>query len=140
MVQGQGSLHPDASAPVRHIPALDGLRGLAALIVAVSHLSAMTGIAVGFFGSARGQLGVILFFALSGFLMAHMYFEAPFSPGNLGRFAVAHAPAQGLRDLARDLPTRASLTGKDDRPHPCHAPPRSCTGWRPTLARTRTRR
>jgi peptidoglycan/LPS O-acetylase OafA/YrhL len=82
-------LYPDASAAVRHIPALDGLRGLAALIVAVSHLSAMTGIAAGFFGSAGGQLGVILFFALSGFLMAHMYFEAPFSLRNLGQFAVA---------------------------------------------------
>ncbi|MEE2566091.1 acyltransferase family protein [Hyphobacterium marinum] len=55
----------------RHnIDALDGLRGLAALMVMVSHMSGF-----GHFFEARGtgQNGVMLFFVLSGFLMAYLY-------------------------------------------------------------------
>lgn len=55
----------------RHnIDALDGLRGLAALMVMVSHMSGF-----GHFFDARGtgQNGVMLFFVLSGFLMAYLY-------------------------------------------------------------------
>lgn len=62
----------DASA---HYGSLDGLRGLAAIMVAYGH--------AGYFGGAEhrwvplvsgcGTVGVVLFFFLSGFLMAHHY-------------------------------------------------------------------
>ena len=59
---------------------LDGLRGVAALMVAVGH--------AGYFGWVRlvvgaATCGVILFFFLSGFLMAHHYLPAP-TPGAPG--------------------------------------------------------
>ena len=59
----------DASPP-DYYRSLDGLRGLAALLVAVGH--------AGYFGWVRlvvgaATSGVILFFFLSGFLMAHHY-------------------------------------------------------------------
>ena len=59
----------DPHAP-EHYPCLDGLRGLAALMVAFGH--------AGYFGWVRlvvgaATCGVILFFFLSGFMMAHHY-------------------------------------------------------------------
>ena len=53
-----------------NIPSLDGLRGLAALMVVFSHAGT-----VGLFADIKfsGQLGVGLFFCLSGFLMAFLY-------------------------------------------------------------------
>lgn len=50
-------------------PELDGLRGLAAYIVLVSHASNMTGLWGTLLGNGAGQFGVMLFFVLSGFLM-----------------------------------------------------------------------
>jgi len=61
----------------KRIDALDGLRGLAALTVVVSHLSNQTGIFGTILGKGAGQLGVMLFFALSGFLMARLYMSEP---------------------------------------------------------------
>jgi peptidoglycan/LPS O-acetylase OafA/YrhL len=55
----------------RHIPALDGLRGCAALLVVLSHFAL-----IGFHPIVEAKLGnygVMLFFALSGFLMGHLY-------------------------------------------------------------------
>ena len=56
-----------------HIKALDGLRGLAALTVAISHFSNQTQMFDRLFGRGAGQLGVMLFFALSGYLMGRLY-------------------------------------------------------------------
>jgi peptidoglycan/LPS O-acetylase OafA/YrhL len=47
-----------------HYKALDGLRGLAAYTVVISHFSNQTQIFGGLFGSGAGQVGVMLFFAL----------------------------------------------------------------------------
>lgn len=60
-------------AGARHVPELDGLRGLAALIVIVSHFSIVTEMFGGLLGFGGGQLGVMLFFSLSGFLMGWLY-------------------------------------------------------------------
>lgn len=49
---------------------LDGLRGLAAFIVLVSHAGNFGMIVA---NKGNGQLGVMLFFVLSGFLMGHLY-------------------------------------------------------------------
>lgn len=58
----------------KHIPSLDGLRGLAALAVMISHYSEAEKVALNFF-TANGTLGVLVFFALSGFIMGHIYDE-----------------------------------------------------------------
>lgn len=55
-----------------HVPWLDGLRGLAALWVLVSHAMILTGVP-GIPVLSWGELAVDLFMLLSGFLMAHHY-------------------------------------------------------------------
>jgi peptidoglycan/LPS O-acetylase OafA/YrhL len=54
-------------------PALDGLRGLAALLVVISHFSDISGLAGGRLGHGGGEIGVMLFFLISGFLMGRLY-------------------------------------------------------------------
>ncbi len=54
------------------LPLLTGLRGLAVGIVVVSH-SANLGLLPSVFGFGFGQIGVMIFFTLSGFLMAYLY-------------------------------------------------------------------
>ena len=56
----------------RELPVLNGIRGLAVAIVFASHASNIyfSGAIAGWGG---GQLGVMLFFLLSGFLMSHLY-------------------------------------------------------------------
>ena len=75
-------------APRRHYTVLDGLRGIAALLVLVFHLSE---IAAGG-DQARnilphGALAVDFFFGLSGFVIAHAY-DRRWSTMDLGQFAL----------------------------------------------------
>ncbi len=56
-----------ARSPVAHVPALDGLRGVAVLLVVGLHV----GLAV----LPGGQVGVLLFFSLSGFLITSLLLE-----------------------------------------------------------------
>ncbi|MEM8787002.1 MAG: acyltransferase [Pseudomonadota bacterium] len=70
--------------------ALDGLRGLAVLVVFFSH-AANDGWLPAWLGQGSGQMGVQLFFALSGYLMAHLYGYLPPEPAALRRFAAARA-------------------------------------------------
>lgn len=56
-------------APHRHLPALDGLRGYAALLVIADHT-------MGWF-SGVGTSGVYIFFTLSGFLLARPFIREP---------------------------------------------------------------
>jgi len=66
-----------ASRP-RHDPALDGLRGLAVLVVLLSH-AANAGLPVlpGFSLSGIGKSGVYLFFVLSAFLLTRLLLDLP---------------------------------------------------------------
>jgi len=71
------------------IPSLDGLRGLAAYIVVVSHVSNATGLWDKNFGNGAGQIGVMIFFVLSGFLMGHLYIGREWSLDAVKRFCVS---------------------------------------------------
>ena len=61
------------------IPSLDGLRGLAVCMVLVSHVSNVTGLWGGQFGTGGGQVGVMVFFVLSGYLISGLYLDRPFT-------------------------------------------------------------
>ena len=69
-----------------HIPALDGLRGLAIGTVMLSHYSNHTNLFGKLLGQGAGQIGVMLFFVLSGFLMARLYFDVPIRLASIGTF------------------------------------------------------
>lgn len=67
------------------VDALTGLRGFAILFVLVSHL-ANAGYLPGYLGKGAGQIGVMLFFILSGFLMSRLYLPVDPSAGARARF------------------------------------------------------
>lgn len=71
-----------------HIPALDGLRGVAAICVVVSHC-ANYGLLPSFLGKGFGQQGVALFYTLSGYLIFRIYFMADFNSRNLWQYFVS---------------------------------------------------
>lgn len=79
MEQMQGRKTPDDltlknTDHAHYMPTLDGVRGAACLIVVASHLDYT--LKLGWFKdpSAFGSSGVLIFFALSGFLMTMLYF------------------------------------------------------------------
>ena len=71
---------------MRHNDALDGLRGLAAATVVISHFSNRTHALAGLFGIGAGMMGVMLFFVLSGFLMGRLYLDSPPSGAAIATF------------------------------------------------------
>ncbi len=75
---------PPAHAQIR---SLNALRGLAAVLVVLSHLPEFAGVYIG--PPREGHLGVMLFFTLSGFLMGLLYFGQDASWRNTAAYAVA---------------------------------------------------
>ncbi len=73
---------------MQHIHSLTGLRGLAALLVFISH-SANRGFLPEYLGQGFGQTGVMLFFVLSGFLMCHLYASRDFTFQNVRAYILA---------------------------------------------------
>ncbi|QZD91443.1 acyltransferase [Qipengyuania xiapuensis] len=73
-----------------HLSQLDGLRGFAALVVVISHCAAF-GFLPSSLGRGLGQMGVALFFCLSGFLMAYLYREKALNPASLKDYAINRA-------------------------------------------------
>jgi peptidoglycan/LPS O-acetylase OafA/YrhL len=76
-------------AEMAELVQLTGLRGLAAMEVTVWHAS-------GFFqanllGETDGELGVMIFFQLSGFLMGYLYFNTPCTPARAAKFLLVRA-------------------------------------------------
>lgn len=67
------------------------LRALAALIVLITHFSDVTGWLDTSLGGRAEQYGVMLFFMLSGFLMAYLYFDKPFAKDNIKHYLLARA-------------------------------------------------
>ena len=73
------------------IKKLNTLRGLAALIVFVTHFSDITNWLDGALGGGSGAYGVMLFFLLSGFLMSYLYFDRGFNKANVLGYLLARA-------------------------------------------------
>jgi len=75
------------------IQSLNTLRALAAFIVVITHYSKSTGLFNGFVGRGSGQMGVMLFFMISGFLMAYLYLEEnkPFAWLNVKNYLISRA-------------------------------------------------
>ncbi|KPH06955.1 acyltransferase (plasmid) [Rhizobium acidisoli] len=71
-----------------YIPSLDGLRGIAALLVVLAHVGLIFPSASEHL-TAMGTEAVGLFFALSGFLMAHLYGSRPVTKENVLDFLVS---------------------------------------------------
>jgi len=82
-VSGSAALDAEPSRRLRHLPALDGLRGMAVLAVIGFHAGHLTG----------GYLGVDLFFVLSGFLITSLLLDEQVRSGGiaLGRFWIRRA-------------------------------------------------
>lgn len=59
----------------RHLAVLDGLRGIAVLIVILSHASLLDIHMIGIDMSGTGKAGVWLFFVLSAFLLTHQFLQ-----------------------------------------------------------------
>ena len=92
----------------RHLPALTGLRGMAALWVFVYHLyKSFAGDGAGMFGNTaipflrEGWRGVDLFFILSGFVIAHVHLR------DFDRFGVPQLWSYTLRRFWRVYPLNA---------------------------------
>ncbi|SCX30457.1 acyltransferase family protein [Mycolicibacterium fluoranthenivorans] len=64
----------EVSKQPTQIPLLTGLRGMAASIVLISH-AAIVGMLPSILGHGFGQVGVMIFFVLSGFLMTFLYIQ-----------------------------------------------------------------
>ena len=73
---------------MKYIHTLTGLRGLAALIVFISHASNES-ILPDIWSMGFGQIGVMIFFVLSGFLMSHLYVHENFNSSNIKKYALA---------------------------------------------------
>ena len=72
-----------------HIAALDGLRGLAAMMVVFSHYAKDVKLLDPRIEAIMGQSGVMLFFILSGFLMMHVTTGLQLTRENLRTFFIS---------------------------------------------------
>lgn len=72
-------------SPIR---SLDGLRGLAAIIVVLAHFNLVTPKLLHGLFQQSGHAGVMIFFVLSGFLMGHLYLGQAPGAANIKHFLV----------------------------------------------------
>src|SRR5687768_12757282 len=103
----------DTARPLPHLPALDGLRGLAVVAVLLFHGTTLL---------PGGFLGVDLFFVLSGFLITTLLLREQASTGAvaLGRFWIRRArrllPAMVLLVAVVVVVTAAGWAGRGAAP------------------------
>ena len=89
-------MHNQSTQVTEHLNSLDGLRGVAALFVLVAHVCNQTGLLPTIIGANSAQVGVQIFFALSGFLMGRLYLPREPSFAAVASYAV--------RRIARVVP------------------------------------
>lgn len=80
-----GAAAAKPSAP--HLPPLDGIRGLSAVVIVMTHAPKL-GLAP-LLPDDLGNYAVMVFFALSGFLMGHLYLQRPFDAAGGAQYAAA---------------------------------------------------
>ncbi|XOV78465.1 MAG: acyltransferase family protein [Aestuariibacter sp.] len=85
----QAQQPPNITDNNMEIRKLNTLRGLAALIVFITHFSDATNWLGGILGGGAGQYGVMLFFLLSGFLMSYLYFDRECDARNIKQYILA---------------------------------------------------
>jgi peptidoglycan/LPS O-acetylase OafA/YrhL len=68
---------------------LDGIRGMACMIVVASHISMILHLFEKELSDYIGMFGVILFFVLSGFLMSALYTDARFTADKVVKYSIA---------------------------------------------------
>lgn len=78
----------EANKQPTQLPLLTGLRGLAASIVLISH-AAIVGMLPSVLGHGFGQVGVMIFFVLSGFLMTFLYVQRAPNKKNMSSYVRA---------------------------------------------------
>lgn len=82
---------------------LDGIRGMACMLVIASHISQILHIFEKEFNNYLGSLGVVVFFVLSGFLMSALYTNQKFTWERTAKYAIARftriAPAYWIAIL-----------------------------------------
>lgn len=76
---------------MKELRKLNAIRAIAALIVLVSHYSNESGMFGGLLGGGAGQIGVMIFFVLSGFLMAAIYMRSGVTSHSALNFLVSRA-------------------------------------------------
>jgi len=90
MTDPHNSSDSSAAPHDRYIPALDGLRGIAAMLVAGGHYMSFEGSApLSAMASTLVGLGMTLFFVLSGFVIHYNYSATVPRPGGVRAFFVA---------------------------------------------------
>ena len=90
MTDPQNPSDSSAAPHDRYIPALDGLRGIAAMLVAGGHYMTFEGGApLSLMASTLVGLGMTLFFVLSGFVIHYNYNATITCPGGMRAFFVA---------------------------------------------------
>lgn len=122
--QGIPGLHRISVGPPQRFPALDGYRALAALAVVTTHVGFQTGHTInGSLGGAvaRLEIGVSLFFVLSGFLLYLPHaragvagFVAPTTRDYLWRRALRIFPAYWVTVVAALLLVRGNEVARTD--------------------------
>lgn len=75
---------------MQKITELNGLRGIAALLVFLAH-AAKAGFLPSFLEKQYGQIALLILFVLSGFLISHQYLSRDFTKENIYKYIVARA-------------------------------------------------
>lgn len=73
----------------KEIKILNTIRGIAALMVVISHYSNATKLFDRILGSGGGQVGVMLFFILSGFLISYLYLDCDINKLEIKKYLIA---------------------------------------------------
>lgn len=73
----------------KELKILNTIRGIAALLVVVSHYSNATKLFDRMLGAGGGQVGVMIFFILSGFLISYLYLNRNITKSEIRKYLIA---------------------------------------------------